>query len=72
MKSFAIKKIDHEMELLTFDYDIKGFIYKPKKNNNKNPKVNNIIIVNPDIINALINNSFNKKYKQLPYSNNII
>lgn len=64
MKNFIIKKIDQEIELLTFDYDIKGFNYRPKKTT-KNSKVNNIVIVNPEIINALINNSFNKKYKQL-------
>lgn len=62
MKSFTIKKLDKELDIEPFKYDINGFIYKPK---NKSYKVKEIVIVNPEIVSALISYSFYKNYKKI-------
>lgn len=61
MKSFTIKKLNQSLEIENFKYKKKGFIYKPKKSN----KVKEIVIVNQDIISALISYSFYKNYKKI-------
>ncbi len=63
MKSFAIKKIDRELELDEPLCAIKGFKYVPKIKNKL--EVSEMTIVNPEIINTLVAFSFNKKYKKI-------
>lgn len=65
MKSFAIKKLEGNYELETFNYNIKGFCYPIKKNKAGNLKIKELIIVNPDIISSLICYNFNKKYQKI-------
>ena len=61
MKSFTIKKLEQVLEIENFKYDKKGFIYKPKKSN----KVKEIVIVNQEIVSALISYNFYKNYKKI-------
>ena len=63
MKGFLIKKYKCEFELIKSDLKFKGFKYKLKTNNSM--KVKEINIINPLIINNLINFNFNKKYKKI-------
>ncbi|MCM1052937.1 MAG: hypothetical protein NC483_03070 [Ruminococcus sp.] len=62
MKSFTIKKLDQDLEIENFKLTIDGFIYKSK---NKNYKVKELVIVNPEIISALVSFSFYKNYKRI-------
>lgn len=64
MKSFVIKKLDSELEIVSMDYNFQGFVYKTRKS----PKyldITEVIIVNPEIISSLICYNFNKKYKKI-------
>lgn len=64
MKSFIIKKLDSELEIIAMDFNFKGFIYKT----HKNPRysgISEINIINPEIINSLICFNFNKRYKKI-------
>ena len=63
MKSFVIKKIDSILELDEPLTQIEGFKYIPKVKNKL--KVNQMIVVNPEIIYSLVDFSFNKKYKKI-------
>ena len=63
MKSFVIKKIDSILELDEPLTQINGFKYIPKVKNKL--KVNQMIVVNPEIIYSLVDFSFNKKYKKI-------
>ncbi len=60
MKSFVIHHLENNLELMIFDYNIKGFIYNCNKKS-----VKEITIVNPEMIFSLIKHSFDKKYKKM-------
>lgn len=61
MKSFVLKSINKNNEVLILETNVKGLIYKF---HNKG-KINEIIIYNPTIIYLVINKSFSKKYKRI-------
>ena len=62
---FTIKKIEETYELISFNYPVKGFSYPLKKNRNNTLKIKELIIVNPDIISALISHNFDKKFQKI-------
>mgnify|MGYP006066987829 FL=1 len=62
---FTIKKIEETYELISFNYPVKGFSYPLKKNKNNTWKIKELIIVNPDIISALISHNFDKKFQKI-------
>lgn len=62
---FTIKKIEETYELISFNYPVKGFSYPLKKNKNNAWKIKELIIVNPDIISALISHNFDKKFQKI-------
>ena len=62
---FTIKKIEETYELISFNYPVKGFSYPLKKNRNNTWKIKELIIVNPDIISALISHNFDKKFQKI-------
>ncbi len=63
MKTFIIKEIEPNLELLSFHFHIKGFSYQTKETNRL--KIKEMVIINPEIINGLIIYSFEKKYKKI-------
>lgn len=63
--SFTIKRLESDYELENFDYHIKGFHYPIKKNKRGTLKIKELIIVNPDIISALISHNFNKRFQKI-------
>ena len=63
MNGFAIKEINEDLEIISYHYDVKGFIYHIHHHNVLNVK--EINIVNPYIISSLVLSSFDKKYKKL-------
>ena len=62
---FTIKKIEETYELISFNYPVKGFSYPLKKNRNNTWKIKELIIVNPDIISALISHNFDKTFQKI-------
>lgn len=71
MRSFVIKELKNNLELVVFDYELEGFHYKIKKHNDLDVK--EIVIINNDITSSLIVANFDKKYKKiLTYYFNII
>ena len=62
---FTIKKIEETYELISFNYPVRGFSYPLKKNKNNAWKIKELIIVNPDIISALISHNFDKKFQKI-------
>ena len=62
---FTIKRIEETYELISFNYPVKGFSYPLKKNKNNTWKIKELIIVNPDIISALISHNFDKKFQKI-------
>ncbi len=65
MKSFAIKKLNDKYEFESFNYDIQGLSYPIKKGKQENLKITNLVIVNPDMISALISKQFQKKFQRI-------
>ncbi len=63
MKSFIIKELNKDMELVSFSFNEEGFHYHIKKENSL--KVKEILIVSPNIITSLITYNFNKHYKKI-------
>lgn len=62
---FTIKRLEETYELISFNYPVKGFSYPLKKNKNNTWKIKELIIVNPDIISALISHNFDKKFQKI-------
>ena len=62
---FTIKKLKNTYELINFNYPVKGFSYPLKKNRNHGGKIKELIIVNPDIISALISYHFDKRFQKI-------
>lgn len=62
---FTIKRLEETYELISFNYQVKGFSYPLKKNKNNTWKIKELIIVNPDIISALISHNFDKKFQKI-------
>ena len=63
--SFTIRELKDTYELINFNYAIKGFSYPLKKSKNSTWKIKELIIVNPDIISALISHNFNKRFQKI-------
>ena len=59
MKTFTLKKIEDDLKITSLDMDKIKLKYKLRNNNNL-LKVKEVNIINPEIINNLINYSFNK------------
>lgn len=62
---FTIKRLEETYELISFNYPVRGFSYPLKKNKNNAWKIKELIIVNPDIISALISHNFDKKFQKI-------
>ena len=62
---FTIKRLEETYELISFNYPVRGFSYPLKKNKNNTWKIKELIIVNPDIISALISHNFDKKFQKI-------
>lgn len=62
---FTIKRLEGTYELISFNYPVRGFSYPLKKNKNNTWKIKELIIVNPDIISALISHNFDKKFQKI-------
>ena len=62
MKGFTIKKLKKELEITKFEYNKEGFNYKFP---NKKYFLNDFVIFKPELIEILIINSFNKKYRKI-------
>ncbi len=65
MKSFTIRIMGDSFKIKNFNKDIKGFYYPIKKNRVTSLKINELIIVSPDITTTLICHNFNKKYQKI-------
>jgi len=63
MKSFVIREVKNDFEIVNFNYDFDGFKYNFHKKNSLGVEV--IMIACPEVINGLIVSSFNKKYKKI-------
>lgn len=63
--SFTIRELKDTYELINFNYAINGFSYPLKKSKNSTWKIKELIIVNPDIISALISHNFNKRFQKI-------
>ena len=62
MKGFTIKKLKKELEITKFEYNKEGFNYKFP---NKKYFLNDFVMFKPELIEILIINSFNKKYRKI-------
>lgn len=66
MASFLLRKDEKESEILSMDYDAKGYTFKPRAKMRDNYiLVNHIKLVNPLMIDGILTAKFNKKYRQL-------
>lgn len=63
MKSFVIKEIGNNFEVISVNYNFNGFNYNFRNKNSLGVK--DIVIVSPEIAEGLIISSFNKKYKKI-------
>lgn len=63
MKSFAIKEIEEDLEIMSYHYDLSGFTYKIRNHNSLDVK--EITILSPSIVSHLVLYSFDKKYKKI-------
>lgn len=63
--SYLIKK-DNKTNTITYlEYDLKGYKFKPKNNHNSSIKINEIIIINPQMIDKILTIKFNAMFKKL-------
>ena len=65
MASFLLKKDERTNEILIMDYEGKGYTFKPGSKSKSRLKVNQITIIKPGMIDAILTSKFNKKYRQL-------
>lgn len=66
MTSFLLKKEDNNNEIKIMDYEMKGYTFKPgAKSSSKYIKVNQLKVVNPSMIDAILTTKFNQKYRKL-------
>ena len=65
MASFLLKKDEKTNEILIMDYEDKGYTFKPGNKSKNHLKVNQITIIKPSMIDAILTTKFNKKYRRL-------
>ena len=66
MKSYLLKRTSRQRKIVSFDYDITGYTFKPNsKAKEEFLNVNKINIINPQLIDAILTIKFNKKYRRL-------
>ncbi len=63
MISFTVRRIDLNLELELDISQVEGFLYKTKRG--FCGEIKEVMIINPDIITALISCSFDKNYKKI-------
>lgn len=65
MASFLLKKDDRTDEIIIMNYENGGYTFKPGNKTKNRFKVNQITIIKPSMIDAILTTKFNKKYRQL-------
>lgn len=66
MTSFLLKKDYRTEEIIEIADEINGYTFKPKERaTNKYIQVSNITIINPLMIDGILTEKFNKKYRRL-------
>ena len=63
--SYLIKK-DNKTNTITYmQYDMKGYKFTPKSQKNASIQVNQIVIINPQMIDKILTLKFNSTFKKL-------
>lgn len=67
MSSYLIKKDNYTGEIIYMEYDLEGYKFKPKHNNDEKAyiKVNSVTIYKPEMIDHLLTKKFEKKFDRL-------
>ncbi len=62
---YLIKKSDKTQEIVYLNYDLNGYIFKPKNKSESSLTVNEVVIVNPSMIDKILTIKFNTLFKQI-------
>jgi len=65
MASFLLKKDSKTNEIMIMSYENNGYTFHPGAKTQSRYKVNQITIVKPSMIDAILTQKFDKKYRQL-------
>lgn len=63
--SYLIKKNSKNNTITYMDYDLKGYKFTPKSKKHSTIKVNQIMVVNPKMIDKILTIKFNDMFKKL-------
>lgn len=65
MASFLLKKDEKTNEIILMDCEGKGYTFTPGNKTKNHLKVNQITIIKPSMIDAILTTKFDKKYRKL-------
>lgn len=62
---YLIKKNNKTNEIVFIDYNFDGYVFHPRRTNEKTISVNSITIINPTLIDKILTIKFNQLYKKI-------
>ncbi len=62
---YLIKKSDKTQEIIYLDYDLNGYIFKPKNKSESSLTVNEVMVINPSMIDKILTIKFNTLFKKI-------
>lgn len=62
---YLIKKSDKTQEIVYLNYDLNGYIFKPKNKSESSLTVNEVVIINPSMIDKILTIKFNTLFKKI-------
>ncbi|HOP65758.1 MAG TPA: hypothetical protein PLX66_01875 [Bacilli bacterium] len=62
---YLIKKVDKSQEIVYLDYEQNGYIFKPKNKSETSLTVNEIVVINPSLIDKILTIKFNTLFKKI-------
>lgn len=66
MINYTIKKNNDNKEIVYINYEIKGYGFNPNADStNNNLKINQIVIINPSLIDKILTIKFKQRYKRI-------
>ena len=65
MSNYVIKKDNDSKEIVYMEYELEGYKFKPKKNEETVVKVDQIMIINPSLADKILTIKFNNHYQKI-------
>ncbi len=65
MAKYLIKKDSHNDSIICINYDLKGYSFKPKMREDSEIIINDVTIINPEMIESVLERKFIKNYRKI-------